>query len=390
MSDEHIRIFLNRSILFREDGTQEEFPEGSSSKQARERLKKIKAEFQKGFLQSEIDFCKNSTMEFSDLNEPQIQQLKNLVNSVTSEVGRAVVGLTVLQLSIKTVCLEQSIRLHKTSWLEGTPMRSLDTEYNTPILRRNNLLLVNSYGVFMTRTLAENYPYTKFYKASIKGDKDSWIRIIEDIELNQINPRSALRFMLSALIKQSDEFKLLAAETVSICKLLVPSLAPEQIKYLINEFIETSPYSARLLEIAMHSLMQVIEEEDYLEGRLKNLSQMRSANKKHGNIGDIELITETSEIHILEAWDAKYGKPYLRDELEELRDKLLQHPETKRVGFVCNKNPDKRQDIIDRKTVIEEEFSVNIYLMSFSEWIEFQLKLVLRVDVGVLNPFYLR
>ena len=35
---------------------------------------------------------------------------------------------------------------------------------------------------------------------------------------------------------------------------------------------------------------------------LKPLSQMRSANKKHGNIGDIELLEDRQ---IVEAWDAK-------------------------------------------------------------------------------------
>ncbi len=37
---------------------------------------------------------------------------------------------------------------------------------------------------------------------------------------------------------------------------------------------------------------------------------MRSANKKHGNIGDLEVLEKSN---IIEAWDAKYGKAYLRD-----------------------------------------------------------------------------
>ena len=35
----------------------------------------------------------------------------------------------------------------------------------------------------------------------------------------------------------------------------------------------------------------------------------------------------------IESWDAKYGKTYLRDELEELNDKLKSHPQTTLVGF---------------------------------------------------------
>jgi hypothetical protein len=103
MSDEHIRIFLNKSILLREDGTEEEFTEGNSSPQAKQRLKQIKSKFEQGFLQTEIDYCKSNAIDFLDLDESQIHRLNTLVNSVTSEVGRAVVGLIILQLSIKTL-----------------------------------------------------------------------------------------------------------------------------------------------------------------------------------------------------------------------------------------------------------------------------------------------
>ena len=44
---------------------------------------------------------------------------------------------------------------------------------------------------------------------------------------------------------------------------------------------------------------------------------------KHGNIGDIEL---TDRNVIVESWMLSM-KNHLRDELEELRDKLLKHPE---------------------------------------------------------------
>ena len=70
-----------------------------------------------------------------------------------------------------------------------------------------------------------------------------------------------------------------------------------------------------------HGFMQAMHESHLLgDLDLVPMSQMRSANKKHGNIGDVEL--REGRV-IVEAWDAKYGKPYLRDELEELRDKIL-------------------------------------------------------------------
>ena len=34
----------------------------------------------------------------------------------------------------------------------------------------------------MTRSLAENYPYSKLYKAEMKGPFDEWISIVDALE----------------------------------------------------------------------------------------------------------------------------------------------------------------------------------------------------------------
>ena len=100
------------------------------------------------------------------------------------------------------------------------------------------------------------------------------------------------------------------------------------------------------------------------------MTQMRSANKKHGNVGDIELTEGTV---IVESWDAKYGKPYLRDELEELRDKLLTHPDVKVAGFVVDSNVDLRRDIRNRVEELSIETGTDIHLFSFSEWVNYEI-----------------
>lgn len=370
--EEHLKIFFNKSILFH-DNKEEIFLEGSSSPEAKSRFALIISALKNGFLQEEIDRCKTTEFDIGDLKDEYLTDLQNLVASITSEVGRAVVGLTILQLSIKCVCPEQSIRLHKTSWREGIAMRSLDASYNTPILRKNGLISINRYGVFMTRTLAENYPYTKFYKAPIKGAKQSWINIVEALEKGNLNPRSSLRFILVALIRETDSFQKLSEETIAACESYINTETTSNKKEQIQLFISLSSYSARLLEIAMHSLMQVLEDELVLPGDVKQLSQMRSANKKHGNIADIEITSGFSDLQIIEAYDAKYGKPYLRDELEELADKLQEHPETKIAGFITEGIPDLRADVIARKNEIEELYGLQIKIQSFSDWIEEQL-----------------
>jgi hypothetical protein len=119
----------------------------------------------------------------------------------------------------------------------------------------------------------------------------------------------------------------------------------------------------------MHSLFQVLEDNGgFEEGFLKKLSQMRSANKKHGKIGDIEITSgKRDSLHILEAWDAKYGKAYLRDEMEELHEKLQEHPETRLAGFVVDANPNLKPEIKRRVEELEQNHNVRIEIVEFDD-----------------------
>ena len=299
---------------------------------------------------------------------------------MTSEVGRALIGLVVLQLSIKSIEPNQSIRLHKGyssrtkfSWKEGVPMRSLDTKYNTPILRQHGLLKLNKYGVFMTRTLAENYPYSTVYKAGIRGGRVEWATLIERIEAGETEPEPALHYLLSKLLHKAEEFNALANDILDLLDSLMDTglmSSKESIHNILLRHIDESDYAARIMEIAMHSLMQARQECDTLGSSvLIPLSQMRSANKKHGNIGDVELMDAGQ---IIEAWDAKYGKSYLRDELEELHDKLANHSNVVRVGFVTSTEPERLEELDARRKDIEEANGIDLKIMTLEEWVSAQ------------------
>ena len=86
-------------------------------------------------------------------------------------------------------------------------MRPLDKQYITPVLRKYDLLRLNADGIMMTRSLAENYPYSSVYKANIRGARLEWINLVEAIESNDINPEIALHYLLSQLLNQAKNFK---------------------------------------------------------------------------------------------------------------------------------------------------------------------------------------
>ncbi len=379
MSELHLRVFKNRSELVLTDGSTEVFLEGGMSQSAKLKSHKIARELANGYLEEQIIICRDKVtyLDFSQLSQIHLDTLNRLVESVTSEVGRALVGLTVLQLCVKAIEPSQNIRLHKGSasardfsWQDGISMRSLDRQHITPVLRKYNLLKLNADGFMMTRSLAENYPYSPVYKANLRGARQEWLNIVEGIEANELAPKPALHYLLSQLLNQASAFKQLATQTIAALEQFLEEaeyVNREYITKLIVRHINESDYAARIMEIAIHSMFQAMEELQFFpDGSLKPLSQMRSANKKHGNIGDIEILEARQ---IIEAWDAKYGKAYLRDELEELADKLEAHPTVVWAGFITSVEPDRQEELLSRCEEIEDEFGLSIEIVSLRDWI---------------------
>ena len=372
--EKHLDVYENRYELH-QDGDKQVFYQGFQNIATQQRYARINQVLKDGYLKNKIGSI--SDVDFSGLSEENQRILRNLVNGITSEVGRALVGLTFLQLTIKSIAPDQSIRLHKGttrkgsfSWVDGISMRTIDSTFITPFLREYRLLNLNSYGAFMTRSLAENYPYTSLYKAEMRGPFSDWIVIVDAIEENRMPPELGLSYMMALLQNRSDHFQQMAD---SVCKLLEKHKCKSysEIKDAISMFFNTTEYSARAFEVTLHGLFQAMEELHLLgDANVVPLSQMRSANKKHGNVGDIEL---TADGVIIESWDAKYGKPYLRDELEELRDKLITHPDVKVAGFVVNCEVDLRSDIERRKNELEDETATTIHLFSFDQWVDYEV-----------------
>jgi len=372
------------------------FLEGAQSAEASLRQKAIVEALKGGFLEAQIIICRDQPGKLvsSELSEAHRQLLDQVVEAVTSEVGRAIIGLLVLQLAIKAIAPQQSIRLHKArrssirnsattgsiersadqfSWAEGISMRSLDREYITPALRAHGLVRLNKDGFMMTRSLAENYPYSGVYKAAIRGARPQWLYLVEVIETSQVDPLAALQQLLSGLINKTVEFTRLAENTLTHLKKMQDANLlrdRDSVAALMKRHIREADYSARIMEISMHALMQALQEVGSLgDATIVPLSQMRSANKKHGNIGDIELMEDGD---IVEAWDAKFGKTYLRDELEELSDKLESHEAITNVGFVTSDEPEYLDKMAKRISEIEDLHKVRVSILSFDQWVDQQ------------------
>lgn len=378
----HLDVYLDRYELHQNDVVTTYY-EGFQNVATQQRYEKINTALSNGYLYDVMK--KLPDVDFMELSEENKTLLKRLVNGITSEVGRALVGVAFLQLTIKSIAPDQSIRLHKGttrrgsfSWVDGISMRTIDSTYSTPFLREQGLLNVNKFGVFMTRSLAENYPYSKLYKAEMRGPFKEWIDIVDAIEDESLPAELGLYYLMAQLKNKSDVFNSMADEAVDLA-IKYSDKSFDGISQFMKQFFNETDYSARAFEIVIHGFMQAMEELHLLgDLELVPMSQMRSANKKHGNIGDVEL--KDGRV-IVEAWDAKYGKPYLRDELEELRDKILTSPGVKIAGFIVDCDVDRRRDVVSRAEEISLETGVDIQLFSFDEWVSYQTKRIAKSEL---------
>ncbi|WP_410766324.1 DNA methyltransferase [Haloferax sp. DFSO60] len=396
--DPRMIVHDDRVVIVDDDGNRTKFNEGTQSNAARDRYQRIHDTLDDGYLEDLVKQVATTGHELDVFPDEDVQQLlDDIVAAITSERGRGLAGLAVGQLAIKSITPEQSIRLHKGSrrsnhfgWEEGISMRTIDSTYIAPTLREFDLLRVNKDGVMMTRTLAENYPYGRFYKANLRGAQDAWGELVEELERegSTVDPAVALRYLILALANRGDEAEARNQALLDqVSTLRGEGVTVDGVFEIIQSHLRHSPHSARIFEVALHALYQVLEDHEMLGevsptgGRLKPLTQMRSADKKHGNVADIEVVHPSDEFHIYTAWDAKWGKPYLAEELRELDDKLESHPETERVGFIVNEVPEFDSTVEERLANLEAAHNVEVVIITFEEFCRTQLEELLEAGI---------
>lgn len=242
----HLDVYSDRSELHLENHVMV-YMEGFQNAETQRRYELINSTLSGGFLDRKIEHLGDET--FEGLSDENKALLRDLVEGITSEVGRALVGVAFLQLAIKAIVPEQSIRLHKGttrrgsfSWVDGISMRTVDSSYITPFLRQYGLLNVNKYGVFMTRSLAENYPYSKLYKAEMRGPFNEWINIVDALENNSMPAELGLSYLLALLKNRSDSFQDKADEAVSLVANHKDDTF-EQIEGMLIRFFNETGYS---------------------------------------------------------------------------------------------------------------------------------------------------
>ena len=104
-------------------------------------------------------------------------------------------------------------------------------------------------------------------------------------------------------------------------------------------------------------------------------------------MGDIEL--KDGKV-IVESWDAKFGKPYLYEELSELRDKLESNAGVQVAGFVVDSNLMLKPEVIERQNDFSALTNVEILLFNFNDWLKYQTEDLSPVQKNLLATEWVR
>ena len=152
-----------------------------------------------------------------ELNTITIQNIETIAQNSFNQKGVFTVFVT---LSIyKIIHPEQDIRNHQIQIKNGFSGRSIDTKYITPTLKKLGLPSMAESG-WLTRSLEQPYPYNLDYEGKIsnKAVKKAFLELVNDIEINQINPKYILVELFKLIIEEQGVNKNSSSTLVNIPK----------------------------------------------------------------------------------------------------------------------------------------------------------------------------
>lgn len=275
----------------------------------------------RSILEEAYQLAESKDNTHSELSATQENWIKIIVEKVESQKGVLAVLITSLTKKIETPT--QDVRYHKKELSNGYSGRVFDTQYITPFIREKFQRFAMQGGSgWLTRSLEQAHPYTLEYPGRIldKAVKESFLRILHDIEENQADPKKYLRAIFISLINfmaRSQDNLSLFEETNG------DSTQPSQsdtitIENIVNllEYHFSYNYrvsgASRLPVLAVFSAYEVLMSIERYEGKmLSPLKSHTTSDTKSGGIGDIEVLDENEDF--FEAVEIKHNIPISPD-----------------------------------------------------------------------------
>lgn len=267
-----------------------------------------------------------------ELSESQQKWVETIVEKAESQ--KAVLAVLITSLTKKIETSTQDVRYHKKELSNGYSGRVFDTQHITPFIREKFQRFAMQGGSgWLTRSLEQAHPYTLEYPGRIldKAVKESFLRVLHDIEENQTDPRKYLRAIFISLINlmarsqvnlslfeetNGDSTQPSQSDTITIENIV------NLLKYHFSYNYRVSGAS-RLPVLAVFSAYEVLMSIERYEGKmLSPLKSHTTSDTKSGGIGDIEVLDENEDF--FEAVEIKHNIPISPDIVQGAYQKFVE------------------------------------------------------------------
>ena len=305
-------------------------------------------------LEDAYQLAKSGENTKSELSESQQKWVETIIEKAESQ--KAVLAVLITSLTKKIETPTQDVRYHKKELSNGYSGRVFDTQYITPFIREKFQRFAMQGGSgWLTRSLEQAHPYTLEYPGRIldKAVKESFLRILHDIEENQADPKKYLRAIFISLIN------LMARSQVNLSlfeKTNGDSIQPSQsdtitIENIVNLLKYHFSYNyrvsgaSRLPVLAVFSAYEVLMSIERYEGKmLSPLKSHTTSDTKSGGIGDIEVLDENEDF--FKAVEIKHNIPISPDLVQGAYQKFAE-TSARRYYLLTTAEP----NVDDSKTV---------------------------------------
>ena len=275
---------------------------------------------------------------------------------------------------------QQDIRIHQAQLENGFSGRSIDTNHITPTLKKIGLPSMAESG-WLTRSLEQPFPYTLDYngKISDKKVKKAFLELVNEIQVNSINPKFILVELFKQIIKIQEENKIEIQPLENPDKLTISKIINLFDKQFTFDY-ETS-YGSKLPVLAFYSIYKIIINEisRYDNCTLKPLGSHTASDKTSKSAGDIEIFNGDE---LFEAIEIKLDKAIDTNILRIAKEKIIKH-NPKRY-YILSYYEIKKEDETEINKIIQEvkeEHGCQIIVNGIMATLKYYMRLISNLEV---------
>lgn len=278
----------------------------------------------------------------------------------------------------------QDVRKHKSELTGGYSGRSFDTKYITPFLKQNFGRIAMKESGWLTRSIEQSHEFSLTFPGKIRDIKlkNAFLRILEDVEVNNADPKKYLLALFELLFQQKISFeKSQATISKSIKSVNVEIVISKIINMLEHHFFRKYSIGgqSRLPVIAIYSIYEVMmnDVKKYEGKQLKELKDHTTSDIKSKELGDVEILENNDKF--FESIEIKHDIAVTPDMIRDI-GKKIEEKEINRYYLLTTAIPniqeDSEKEVMELVSEIKETHGCEIIVNGVMNSIRYYLRLV--------------